>query len=111
MTNGGAAPAPTVPARSCLPDPGAVFPSSPMRGMLHPEMRTVSVRVVPRSGRTSVEAGEDGGYLVRVRAAPESGRATEEARRALAAHLGVAASAVSLRTGARSRRKVFEIAD
>lgn len=71
----------------------------------------MSVRVVPRSGRTTVESDEEGGLVIRVRAAPESGRATEEARRALAAHLGVPASEVRLRVGARSRRKLFEVPD
>jgi uncharacterized protein len=70
---------------------------------------TYSVRVVPRSGRTAVEAGEDGALTIRVRAAPEGGHATEEARRALAAHLGVPRTSVRLRTGARSRVKVFEV--
>lgn len=69
---------------------------------------TVTVRVVPRSGRSAVEMGP-AGVLVRVRAAPEGGRATEEARRALAGALGVPASSVRLRTGARSRTKVFEV--
>ena len=50
------------------------------------------------------------GVVVRVRAAPEGGRATAEARRALAAALGVPASAVRLRSGARSRVKVFAVA-
>ena len=72
-------------------------------------MATYSVRVVPRSGRTAVEEGDDGSFTIRVRAAPEAGRATEEARRALAAHLGVPAGSVRLRSGARSRHKVFEV--
>ena len=71
-------------------------------------MATFTVRVVPRSGRTSVELGPDG-VVVRVRAAPEGGRATEEASRALAASLEVPRSSVRLRTGARSRSKVFDI--
>lgn len=71
-------------------------------------MASVTVRVVPRSGRTAVEAGADG-IVVRVRAAPEAGRATEEARHALAEAAGVPASAVRLRLGARSRTKVFEV--
>jgi uncharacterized protein len=69
---------------------------------------TVGVRVRPRS-RPGLEAGE-GGLVIRVAAAPEKGRATEEARRALAAALGVAAPAVSLRSGWAARRKVFEVA-
>jgi uncharacterized protein YggU (UPF0235/DUF167 family) len=71
-------------------------------------MGAVTVRVVPRGGRTSIEVGEPG-IVVRVRSVPEGGRATEEARRSLAEALGVPASAVRLRTGARSRTKVFEI--
>jgi uncharacterized protein YggU (UPF0235/DUF167 family) len=76
--------------------------------MLHAEMGAVTVRVVPRAGRTSIEVGEPG-IVVRVRSVPEGVRATEEARRSLAEALGVPASAVRLRTGARSRTKVFEI--
>jgi len=71
-------------------------------------MGRVTVRVGPRSSRTSVGL-EDRGILVRVRAAPEDGRATEEARRALAEALGVPGSGVSLRRGGRSRTKVFEV--
>jgi uncharacterized protein YggU (UPF0235/DUF167 family) len=76
--------------------------------MLHGEMATVTVRVVPRSGRTRVEAGA-AGVVIRVRAAPEGGRATLEAAEALASAVGVPARDVSLRTGARSRTKVFDV--
>jgi uncharacterized protein YggU (UPF0235/DUF167 family) len=71
-------------------------------------MGTIRVRVVPRSGRTAVEAGPDG-VVVRVRAAPEGGRATEEAANALARAIGVPRRLVRLRTGVRSRVKIFEI--
>jgi uncharacterized protein len=77
--------------------------------MLHAVGRSVTVRVVPRPRRTSVEEGEDGTLTVRVRAAPEGGRATEEAARALAAHLGVPRTSVRLRAGATSRLKRFEV--
>ncbi len=76
--------------------------------MLHVRMGTVTVRVMPRSGRIAVEGGP-GEVRVRVRAAPEGGKATEEARRALAAALGIAPSRVRLLRGATSRTKVFEI--
>jgi uncharacterized protein YggU (UPF0235/DUF167 family) len=76
--------------------------------MLHGDMGTVTVRVVPRSGRTSIDAGADG-IVIRVRAVPEGGRATDEARRALAKAAGVPASAVRLRVGARTRTKVFDV--
>jgi uncharacterized protein len=78
--------------------------------MLHARMATVTVRVVPRAGRTIVRS-EPTGVVIRVRAAPEGGRATEEARRALATALGLPPSRVRLVTGARARTKVFEIAD
>jgi len=109
MSTEGATPALTVPARSCRGDLGDVFPSTPMRGMLHGAMETVTVRVVPRSGRSAVETALDGTVTVRVRAAPVDGAATSEAAKLLAAHFGVARSAVRLRAGHRSRIKVFEI--
>ncbi len=73
-------------------------------------MASITVRVVPRSGRTKVEVGPDG-VVVRVRSAPERGRATDEAARALADALGVAPGRVRLRTGARSRTKTFDVED
>jgi uncharacterized protein YggU (UPF0235/DUF167 family) len=72
-------------------------------------MGLVTVRVVPKAGRTWVGL-DDRGIVVRVRAAPEGGRATEEARRALAESLGVPGSRVQLHRGTRSRTKVFEVA-
>jgi uncharacterized protein YggU (UPF0235/DUF167 family) len=76
--------------------------------MLHP-VANLRVRVVPRSGRTAVERGPGSEVVVRVRAAPQAGRATAEAAGALAAATGLPKSAVSLRTGARSRTKVFTL--
>ena len=77
--------------------------------MLHGGMGLVTVRVVPKAGRTSVGL-DDRGIVIRVRAAPEGGRATEEARRALAEALGVPGSGVCLRRGGGSPTKVFEVA-
>jgi uncharacterized protein YggU (UPF0235/DUF167 family) len=72
-------------------------------------MASLTVRVVPRSGRTGVETGERG-VAVRVRASAEGGRATEEARKALAHALGTTPSEISLRKGRPSREKVFDLA-
>jgi uncharacterized protein YggU (UPF0235/DUF167 family) len=69
---------------------------------------SIVARVVPRSSRTAVER-TPGGLVVRVRAAPEAGRATSEAGAALAQALGVPKTTVILRTGARSRTKIFEV--
>jgi uncharacterized protein YggU (UPF0235/DUF167 family) len=74
-------------------------------------MAMVTVRVVPRSGRQEVRDEPGVGLTIHVRAAPERGKATEEAARLLAAHLGVSPTSVRLRTGARSRTKVFEVRD
>ena len=69
---------------------------------------SITVRVHPRSARTEVSRDERG-VLIRVRAAPERGRATSEAGAALAGVLGVPTSSVTLRTGSRSRTKVFDV--
>jgi uncharacterized protein len=77
--------------------------------MLHAVMTLVTVRVVPRSGRTVVSVGDGERVVIRVRSAPEGGRATAEAARALADALGVAPGRIGLRSGARSRTKVFAV--
>ncbi|HZD78799.1 MAG TPA: DUF167 domain-containing protein [Actinomycetota bacterium] len=72
-------------------------------------MAVVTVRVVPRSGRTAVEVEPSRGVVVRVRSAPEAGRATAEALRALASAIGIAPSRIRLRSGTRSRTKVYAV--
>jgi uncharacterized protein len=76
-------------------------------------MVVVAVRVKPGASRTRVGGGYDGPHgravVVAVNAPAVDGRATEAARRALADALGVRRSAVSLRTGATSRDKLFEV--
>jgi uncharacterized protein YggU (UPF0235/DUF167 family) len=69
----------------------------------------ITVQVRPRSARTEVATDERGTIVIRVRAAPEGGRATSEAANALAVALGLPRSAVTLRRGARSRTKVFDV--
>lgn len=69
-------------------------------------MGAVTVRVVPRAGRTAVEFGSEG-VTVRVREVAERGKATEAARRALAEALDVPPGRVALRRGARARVKTF----
>jgi uncharacterized protein len=67
----------------------------------------VAVQVRPRSRPGMLLT--DAGLVIRVAAPPEKGRATEEARRSLARVLGVAPSAVTLRSGRTSRRKTFTV--
>ncbi|MGC5051924.1 DUF167 domain-containing protein [Micromonospora sp. DT48] len=72
---------------------------------------TVAVRVKPGSSRARVGGRFDGPHgpalVIAVHPPAADGRATEAARRALAAALGVRPAAVSLRTGAASRDKLF----
>ncbi|MGV9214791.1 DUF167 domain-containing protein [Micromonospora sp. RB23] len=72
---------------------------------------TVAVRVKPSASRDAVGGRFDGPHgpalVIAVHAPAVDGRATEAARRALAAALGVRPAAVSLRTGAASRDKLF----
>jgi uncharacterized protein YggU (UPF0235/DUF167 family) len=49
------------------------------------------------------------GVTIRVASAPVDGRATQEARALLADSLGVPISRISLRAGARSRSKLFDV--
>ncbi|HEY8472749.1 MAG TPA: DUF167 domain-containing protein [Natronosporangium sp.] len=76
-------------------------------------MVVVAVRVKPGASRTRVGGTYDGPHgralVVAVNAPAVDGRATEAARRALAEALGVRRSAVSLRAGAASRDKLFEV--
>jgi uncharacterized protein YggU (UPF0235/DUF167 family) len=69
----------------------------------------IAVRVRPRSraGASVV----DGILTLSVAAPAVDGRATEAARRLLAEALGVAPSRVRVRSGARSRRKAYEVVD
>ncbi|MDG4832134.1 DUF167 domain-containing protein [Solwaraspora sp. WMMD1047] len=72
---------------------------------------TVAVRVRPGASRTRVGGRYDGplgpALVISVNAPPVDGRATEAARRALADALRVRPAAVTLRSGAASRDKLF----
>ncbi|MGW0215228.1 DUF167 domain-containing protein [Micromonospora chokoriensis] len=75
------------------------------------ETLTVAVRVKPGASRDRVGGCFDGPHgpalVIAVHDPAVDGRATEAARRALAAALGIRPAAVSLRTGAASRDKLF----
>jgi uncharacterized protein len=76
-------------------------------------MTRVAVRVKPGAKRTAVGGRYDGPHgpalIIAVTAPAVDGKATEATRRALAAALGVKPAAVTLRVGATSRDKVFEV--
>ena len=70
-------------------------------------MIRLAVHVTPRSGAAAIEGVREGVLHVRVRAAPEDGAANEAVLRLLADTLLVPRSALSLVSGARSRRKLI----
>lgn len=68
------------------------------------------VRVRPGAARRGVLGTHAGMLSVGVGAPPEGGKATDEARKTVAAWLGVAASKVTVLSGASSRSKRFLVA-
>jgi uncharacterized protein (TIGR00251 family) len=69
----------------------------------------VSVRVVPKAGRTQVAGVHGDALKIRVAAPPVDGRANEAARAALAGALGIAPAHVELVSGEHSRAKQFVV--
>lgn len=69
----------------------------------------ITVRVKPGAKADSLESGPDGALLVQVKAPPVDGKANEAVVALLAKHFGVKRNEVSLKRGASSRNKVFEI--
>jgi uncharacterized protein YggU (UPF0235/DUF167 family) len=76
---------------------------------------TIAVRVKPGASRTRVGGRHDGPHgpalVVAVGAPAVDGRATAAALRAVAVALGLRPSALSVRSGAASRDKLFAVAD
>ncbi|MCX7717003.1 MAG: DUF167 domain-containing protein [Candidatus Sumerlaeaceae bacterium] len=72
--------------------------------------RLIRVRVHPRASRDRVEPAADGGFDIWTTAAPDRGAANEAVRRLLAKTLRVSAGSITLKRGATSRIKLFEVA-
>lgn len=75
---------------------------------------TIHCRLTPKGGRDAVEGVatlSDGSrvLLARVRCAPENGKANDTLRALIAAHIGVAASRVTLVAGGKSRVKQLSV--
>jgi uncharacterized protein (TIGR00251 family) len=70
----------------------------------------LSVRVVPRASRDSIEGEFQGALKVRLTAPPVEDRANDALRRLLAARLNVPVSAVRIVSGAKNRSKTVSIA-
>lgn len=70
----------------------------------------LTILAKPRARRTEFAGMHDGALCIRLQAPPIGGKANQELIRFLAEKLRVPRSAISLRHGASSRRKVIAIA-
>lgn len=73
--------------------------------------RYIKVKVNPKARLNKVHEESDGSYTVWTTAPPDKGAANDSVLRALADHLGLPRRMLSLKTGATSRQKLFEITD
>ena len=78
-------------------------------GKLGDEGIVIRVRVTPRSSRTEFAGASPDGFRLKVKAPPVEGAANDECVKFLAKTFGVAKGAVRLKTGGKSRKKIFEI--
>jgi uncharacterized protein YggU (UPF0235/DUF167 family) len=69
----------------------------------------VSVKVFPKAGRNEIREQPDGSLNAFVKPVPEGGKANQEAIRLLARHFSVRMAGVRLVSGARSKKKAFEV--
>jgi uncharacterized protein (TIGR00251 family) len=90
------------------PDPDST-PASPISS--HPRGSALSVQVVPRVGRSSIEESKDGTLRVRVAAPPVEGAANDALLRFLAGILDVPRSHLKIVSGTESRRKRVLVED
>jgi len=67
----------------------------------------ISVRATPKARRTEIEPGEP--IRVWVSAAPDKGKANDAVRTLLAKALGIAPTRLTLKRGATSRDKQFQV--
>jgi uncharacterized protein (TIGR00251 family) len=70
-----------------------------------PDGVVLTIRVIPRAGRSAVAGTRGGALLVRLSAAPVDGAANAELIAVIADALGVARRAVTILSGERSRTK------
>jgi uncharacterized protein YggU (UPF0235/DUF167 family) len=69
----------------------------------------ITVRAKPGAKHASIRMLSDTEYEIAIIERPEKGRATAAVRKALADHLGISQSRLSLIMGASSRTKVFDV--
>jgi uncharacterized protein (TIGR00251 family) len=70
---------------------------------------TLQVKVKPNSRTSSLQQEPDGSWVARLKSAPVDGKANEELIALLARHFGRRKSAVTIASGASTRRKRIRI--
>ncbi len=73
-------------------------------------MKTLQIKVKPNARVSVLEPLPDGSYQARLKSPPVDGKANAELVALVAAHFGVAKSAVHLKSGAASRMKRVTLA-
>ena len=69
----------------------------------------IKVQVKPNSKKEGIQAGSDGGLVVRVNAPPVDGKANERVIELLSKHFKKPKSAFILKSGHKGKNKIFEI--
>lgn len=69
----------------------------------------ITVRVIPRSGRSGLAGTRDGAVLVRLNAPPVDGAANAELIELIAEAIGVPKRVVSIASGVKSRSKTVHV--
>lgn len=72
-------------------------------------MSRISVQIVPRAGKNSVEKIGEYSYRVHVTAIAAENQANQKLIKVLAKYFSVAPSLVTILSGARSRKKIIEL--
>ncbi|MDP3957302.1 MAG: DUF167 domain-containing protein [bacterium] len=72
-------------------------------------MQKISVTIVPRAGKNSVEKIGEDSYRVHVTAMAAENQANQKLIKVLAKYFSVAPSLVTIVSGAKSRKKIVEI--
>lgn len=70
---------------------------------------TIEVHIVPGARKNEIAGWHDGRLKLKIKAPPVEGKANEEVCRYLAELLGLRSSAVSLKSGGKSRHKIFHV--
>lgn len=72
-------------------------------------MQKISVTLVPRAGKNSVEKTGEHSYRIHVTAIAVENQANQKLIRVLSKYFSVAPSLIRIVSGARSRKKIVEI--